>query len=132
MDWGLAKVLPRGGAAEDAAAGKLPANDTVISTARSGSDSDLSVAGSVMGTPAYMAPEQARGEVDRLDERCDVFGLGALLCVILVGRPPYQGSTTAEVHAQAARGDLGGTQALLDASGAEAELIALARRCLAA
>ena len=47
-----------------------------------------------MGTPAYMAPEQARGEVDRLDERTDVFALGAILCEILTGRPAYTGPTS--------------------------------------
>src|SRR5262249_11280301 len=55
MDWGLAKVLPRGGLVDDAQAGKARREETVIATARSGSkDSDLSRAGSVMGTPAYM------------------------------------------------------------------------------
>ena len=70
-----------------------PADETVIATARSGSDdSDLSQAGSVMGTPAYMAPEQARGEIDRLDERADVFALGSILCEILTGQPAFVGA----------------------------------------
>ena len=53
MDWGLAKVLPRGGVADDAAAGREPDRETVIATARSSvaPDAELSRAGSVLGTP---------------------------------------------------------------------------------
>ena len=58
MDWGLAKVLPRGGAVVDAKAGKERPRETLFSTARSGADTDLSHAGSILceiltGTPAY-------------------------------------------------------------------------------
>jgi serine/threonine-protein kinase len=89
VDWGLAKVLgdrPEGG--QPVAA---PRARTIVTTLRSGRSTSHSIAGTVMGTPAYMPPEQARGEVGRVDERADVFALGAILCEILTGRPPYRG-----------------------------------------
>ena len=76
MDWGLAKVLARGGVVADAKAGKEKPPETLIATARSGSDLELSHAGSILGTPSYMPPEQARGETAMIDERADVFALG--------------------------------------------------------
>src|SRR5262249_19489471 len=74
----------------------------------------------------------ALGEVDRLDRRCDVFGLGALLCEVLTGQPPYVGPDKEAVRRKAARADLADAFARLDRCGADAELVALARRCLAA
>ncbi|MFI5460715.1 MAG: tetratricopeptide repeat protein, partial [Isosphaerales bacterium] len=132
MDWGLAKVLLQGGIADEAAA--QPVHETVITTVRSGSagSGSESQAGSVLGTPSYMAPEQARGEVDRIDDRADVFGLGAILCEILTGRPPFAGSTREEIRAQAARGELTDAFSRLEASGVDGDLIGLARDCLAA
>jgi serine/threonine-protein kinase len=131
MDWGLAKVLPKGGAADDEGAGRDSGGETVIATARSGSDSDLSQAGSVLGTPAYMAPEQARGEVDAVDERADVFALGSMLCEVLTGRPAFTGRDSAEILRRAGRGELADVWSRLDAVAADGELIALARDCLA-
>ena len=131
MDWGLAKVLPRGGVADEAAA--RPVQESVITTVRSGSagSGSESEAGSVLGTPAYMAPEQARGDIERIDERADVFGLGAILCEILTGCPPFIGSTREEIRATAARGDLAPALLRLDQCGAGVELIGLAKHCLA-
>jgi tRNA A-37 threonylcarbamoyl transferase component Bud32 len=132
MDWGLAKVLPRGGVVDDAAAGKTDL-EAAIATARSGGEgSDLSRAGSVLGTPSYMAPEQARGEGDRVDERADVFALGSILCEILTGEPAFTGQGSLEILRRASRGEMAGAQQRLDGSGADTELVALARDCLAA
>jgi serine/threonine-protein kinase len=131
MDWGLAKVLGQGGAADDQKT-RRGHDESIIRTVRTGSDAGASRAGSVLGTPSYMAPEQARGEIDRLDERADVFGLGSILCEILTGHPAYTGRAGDEVHRKAAAGDLADAVARLDACGADGELVGLARRCLAA
>ena len=93
--------------------------------------SEHSHAGSVMGTPSYMAPEQARGETDRIDERADVFALGSILCEILTGSPAFTGRNSTEILRKAAEGDTADALTRLAGCGAEAELIALAKDCLA-
>src|SRR5579862_8703198 len=60
-------------------------------------ESSLSVSGDVMGTPAYMSPEQARGEVDTIGRRTDVYSLGATLYTLLTGEKPFQGKTSIEI-----------------------------------
>ena len=77
MDWGLAKVLAEGGVADEAKALRA-AEETVILTARSGPAAAAASRSraACWARPPYMAPEQARGEVERIDERADVFGLG--------------------------------------------------------
>lgn len=119
------------GKLDETRSGKSPEDASAIETIRSGSKEDRSLAGSVLGTPAYMAPEQARGDVDELDERSDVFGLGAILCEILTGKPPYGGSSPDEVYRNAKKGSLDDAVARLNSCGCDEVLLRLARRCLA-
>ncbi len=138
MDWGLAKVLAEGGIVDEEKASRAHNEQdaaSLIRTGRStgsaGSFGTDTEAGSLLGTPAYMPPEQANGDIARLDRRADVFGLGAILCEILTGKPPYLGRSSEEVRRKAANGDLADATARLDACGADAELIHLTKLCLA-
>src|SRR5262249_42780152 len=121
MDWGLAKVLPVAGPGEAEAPAAGPAGERPA----------LTRAGSVMGTLAYMPPEQARGHVAEVDRQSDVFGLGAILCQVLTGQPPYAGRAADTVLRRAVEADLGEALARLRGCGADPELIGLAERCLA-
>lgn len=133
MDWGLAKVLDVGGDADEKMQNKKDEDATFIQTRRSSGDSDsggsgsATRAGSGMGTPAYMPPEQALGEIDSLDERADVFGLGAILAEILTGKPAYVGE---ELVMQARRGRIKECLKRIDASGADEALVGMAKKAL--
>lgn len=85
LDWGVAKVV---GGVRGPGAG---------STDSPSDDAALTTEGQVIGTPAFMAPEQAEGRLDRIDARTDVYGLGAILYEILTGQPPFSGARSSEV-----------------------------------
>jgi serine/threonine protein kinase len=130
MDWGLAKVLT----AEDGPAeveGAADVGGTRIHTEAVDTPLAQTQMGREMGTPAYMPPEQALGEWDTVDEHADVFALGAILCEILTGQPPYRGRDSAEALRKAKRGDLTEALARLEGCGADAALVGLCRECLA-
>jgi serine/threonine-protein kinase len=131
MDWGLAKVLASGGRQASRERQRPEDVPDTVRTVRTGASGLSTEDGSVVGTFAYMAPEQANGHVEELDPRADVFGLGALLCEVLTGLPPYAGVSGWRLYQMAAAGDLAEALARLDRCAADAELIALARDCLA-
>ncbi len=103
VDWGLAKSLDDGpdfdrmmkaqaatGFRHDPDATDLP--------------SHMTSAGTAVGTPAYMAPEQAAGDIHTVGPRADVYSLGATLFVVLTGKPPVAGKNTIEVLEHVRRG----------------------------
>lgn len=92
----------------------------------------LTRAGQVLGTLAYMPPEQARGERNALDARADVFALGGILCKILTGEPPYTGTDRMQVFQQVLAKDVSQALDRLDKCAADSELVDLAKMCLQA
>ncbi|HSN30775.1 MAG TPA: serine/threonine-protein kinase, partial [Kofleriaceae bacterium] len=120
IDWGLAKDLDADDSLESA-------NRTPRPKAATDSGGTLTVAGSVMGTPAYMPPEQARGET--VDQRADVFALGAMLYHLLAGVPPYTARTATDVIAAAALGKV--VPLVQRERRAPPELVAIVERAMA-
>src|SRR5262249_27798790 len=115
MDWGLAKVLgaqaTRGGDPEATTGGRQ------VGWLRD-SDGTFTQAGSILGTPAFMPPEQALAAAAEVDARSDVFGLGAILAVILTGQPPFTADTAEATRVKAARGEVAECFGRLEACGA--------------
>jgi WD40 repeat protein/serine/threonine protein kinase len=83
VDWGMGKDLSR------------PAEPDQLAASTHSPDPHLTREGAVIGTPAFMSPEQAAGAV--IDERADIYALGAILYNVLSGKPPYAGASAVQV-----------------------------------
>lgn len=134
MDWGLAKWInnssPFDSPTHTAIGFKLKVSPTVTQPSTppdSSSHPSFTLAGSLMGTPAYLSPEQAQGKWEIVGPRSDVFSLGAILCQLLTGKPPYYGD---DVRAAAMAGHTEEACRRLTNSGRDANLVELATSCL--
>src|SRR4030095_6262467 len=103
MDWGVAKLLGAARSVDDSTSEdervesyNLDDPDLVATLPLPGYSPADTRAGTVIGTPAYMAPEQARGQTELLDQRSDIYALGAILYFLVTGSPPYETSAATE------------------------------------
>lgn len=127
MDWGVAKILD----GDDDIVDDVDVTVPLILATEETTQSQSTIAGTVFGTPSYLAPEQARGEVACLDRRADVFGLGSILCEILTGTATFAAADADARWKLAAAGDTAAALERLDACGAPLPVVMLAKRCLA-
>ncbi|MEE9312831.1 MAG: bifunctional serine/threonine-protein kinase/formylglycine-generating enzyme family protein, partial [Planctomycetota bacterium] len=120
MDWGVAKIIGR----------KEETADRVIATDRQDDDAMKTMVGSILGTPSYMSPEQARGEVNSMGGESDVFALGVILYEMLALCTPWTAQTSAQVLDQVKHFDPELPSARTPDRKIPAELERLAMKCL--
>jgi serine/threonine-protein kinase len=131
LDWGLAKIVGTGVFRSDTLREELliPLTQTNSEEPFDQPNSNFdTLFGTVMGSPYYLAPEQARGEV--VDYRADVFSLGGILCHLITGSPPFVGNKLFEVFQKSVSGDMSDAFDRLDRCGAPIPIVHLAKRCL--
>jgi len=104
MDWGLAKILDPARAAEGAIYEETERSGVRVVNDSSDTGS-MTMEGTILGTPKYMSPEQARGENDTLTTRSDIYSLGGILYQILTLHPAVEGRDVEEVLARVSRAD---------------------------
>lgn len=124
MDWGLAKVVGAPSPGD-------PHDSSGVYTRRAHDDPWNSLHGTVVGTPSYMAPEQARGEVAKVGVSADVFALGGILLELLTGEPPYPAADRESAQRDAAAGKIEPALERLRSQVSEADLRSLVESCLA-
>ncbi len=120
MDWGIARLVSSEPSPESAP-------NPHAAPARHASTTD----NSIIGTPCYMSPEQARGDRDKLDARSDVFLLGAVLYELLTRRPPYASSDRTETLSLAANGSFPAPRKIAKDGGVPPELERIVLRAMA-
>ena len=99
MDWGLARATGR-----NEALGAEPSRTAVRSARQDEGAAMMTMAGMVIGTPQYMPPEQARGDVEKFDARADIYSLGAILYHMLTLEPPISGDDVGQMLQSVADG----------------------------
>lgn len=140
MDWGMAKQLEGGDLVLDSGLPEPQPEEISDAPAahRSALQLDsktpvtnsLTTVGDIVGTPSYMSPEQARGDVQAMGPHSDVFALGAILFEILTGGRIFHEESAADVLSRCAGGDLTYARQKLDQVPSHPELVELCRSCL--
>ncbi len=119
MDWGIARIVGR------------DENEEGVKTNRQDATAMHTMVGSIMGSPPYMPPEQAAGELEKIDHRSDIYSLGAILYTILALKSPVEGGTARAILDTVIAGDIQPPEQRAADRDIPRELSAVVMKCLA-